>query len=63
MHLASTSVWMSSGKPWLFEVNHFPGTSVATLDAAIARVGYALYVVENPSETETSQSVWQAMAS
>lgn len=49
----------SSGKPWLFEINPFPGTTISALEAAIARIGYALYVVENPAETKTSQSVWQ----
>jgi UDP-N-acetylmuramoyl-tripeptide--D-alanyl-D-alanine ligase len=52
----------SSGKPWLFEVNDFPGTTISGLEAAIARVGYALYVAEHPSETKTSRSVWQGMA-
>lgn len=51
----------SSGKPWLFEVNDFPGISISTMEAAIARVGYALYVAENPSETKTSQAVWRGM--
>jgi hypothetical protein len=52
----------SSGKPWLFEVNDYPGTTISALDAAIARVGYALYVAENPGKTKTSQSVWQGLA-
>lgn len=37
-----------SGKPWLFEVNDYPGTTISALDAAIAKVGYALYVAEHP---------------
>ncbi len=52
----------SGAKPWLFEVNDFPGITISAVDAAIARVGYALYVVEHPSETKTSQAVWQGMA-
>jgi glutathione synthase/RimK-type ligase-like ATP-grasp enzyme len=52
----------ASGKPWLFEINDFPGTSISNMEAAIARVGYALYVAENPSKTKTSKAVWQAMA-
>lgn len=40
----------ASGRPWLFEVNHFPWTKFFELEAAILRVDYALFVASKRGE-------------
>jgi glutathione synthase/RimK-type ligase-like ATP-grasp enzyme len=42
-----------AGQPWLFEINPFPWSSFFDLEAAIAKIGYAIHLARN------SQSVAQ----
>lgn len=36
-----------SGRPWIFEVNGFPGAQMFALEDAVHRVGYALHLARN----------------
>jgi hypothetical protein len=38
----------SDGNPWLFEVNTYPGADYCEIQDAVARIGYAIFLAENP---------------
>lgn len=41
-----------TGKPWLFEVNNFPGAEGCEIEDAVPRIGYAIYLAGHPDELD-----------
>jgi glutathione synthase/RimK-type ligase-like ATP-grasp enzyme len=40
------------GKPWLFEVNVYPSAQWCEIEDAVPRIGYALYLANNPDRQD-----------
>jgi hypothetical protein len=41
-----------AGKPWLFEVNNFPGAEGCEIEDAVPRIGYAIYLARHPDRLD-----------
>jgi hypothetical protein len=40
------------GNPWLFEVNSYPGSDYCDIQDAVARIGYAIFLADNPDHPD-----------
>ncbi|MGU3401656.1 YheC/YheD family protein [Brucellaceae bacterium D45D] len=47
----------SNGRPWLFEVNSFPGSMFFELEDAIPKVGYAIYLAKKANKLSDSDGI------